>query len=69
MKTHATRTRTRANAVLYTVTLAAALLGGCNTPLEARNEQAGTVVGAVVIGLLDTQPAHGPARDVATDGN
>ncbi len=35
-------------AAIYAVTLAIALLGGCNTPPEARNEQAGAVIGAVV---------------------
>lgn len=52
---------------LLAITLAAGVLAGCGTPPAAdRNQQAGTVIGAVVGGLLGSQVGHGDGRAAAT---
>jgi surface antigen len=54
--------------VLVPVTaIAVAVLAACTTPPPAeRNQQAGTVIGAVVGGLLGNQIGHGDGRAAAT---
>ncbi len=46
--------------------LALAALGGCDTPPQRRNEQAGMVIGALAGGLLGSQVGHGSGRTAAT---
>jgi hypothetical protein len=52
--------------IIYSTTLAVAVLGGCNTPPERQQEQAGVVIGAVVGGLLGSEIGHGSGRTAAT---
>lgn len=52
--------------VLYVTTLAAAVLGGCTTPPDRQQEQAGVVIGAIVGGVLGSQIGHGSGRTAAT---
>lgn len=51
----------------WAVAAASAVLAGCGTPPPAdRNQQGGTVIGAVAGGLLGSQIGHGDGRAAAT---
>lgn len=52
--------------IICSATLALAVLGGCDTPPQRQQEQAGVVIGAVVGGLLGSQVGHGGGRTAAT---
>lgn len=51
---------------LWAVAAMAAVLAGCGTPPPDRNQQAGTVIGAVAGGLLGSPIGHGDGRAAAT---